>query len=175
MTNRKIFILTTLLFGIFLFGFGQTAQAQTGKMMKIKLFFPKDDANGEIQLVEVERSVAKTSRIADTAIRELLKGVGENEKKMGLMSTYEVKDIVNGRDECTNDKIKPLAAYFIGVKIKKGIAIVNFRSEGECYLQTAITAADFVMKPIEATLKQFPSIKGIDYAINGKIITEWDA
>lgn len=175
MKNRKIYALTALVFSIFLIGAAITAQAQTAKTMKIKLFFPKDDTNGEIELVAVERNVKKSSAVADAALRELLKGVNEDEKKLGLMSTYEVKDIVNGREECVSDKTKPLAAYFIGIKIKKGIAIVNFRPEAECYLQTAITAADYVMKPIETTLKQFPSIKGVDYAINGEVITEWDA
>lgn len=176
MQNRKFYTLTAILLGILFIGFAQTAQAQkTANTMKIKLFFPKDDTNGEIEFVAVEREVKKTSAVADIAIRELLKGVNEAEKKLNLISTYEVKDIVNGREECASDKTKPLAAYFIGVKIKKGIAIVNFRSGGACYLDTAITAADYVMKPIEATLKQFPSIKGVNYAINGKVITEWDA
>lgn len=152
-----------------------SAGAKDRKHNEDKTFFPKDDTNGEIEFVAVEREVKKTSAVADIAIRELLKGVNEAEKKLNLISTYEVKDIVNGREECASDKTKPLAAYFIGVKIKKGIAIVNFRSGGACYLDTAITAADYVMKPIEATLKQFPSIKGINYAINGKVITEWDA
>lgn len=175
MNNRKFYTLTAILFGIFLLGFGQTAQAQTAKTMKISLFFPKDNAEGIVELVKVERTVKKTSAVADITIRELLKGVNADEKKLGLMSTYEVKDVVTGREECTDGKLKPLSAYFIGIKIKKGTAIVNFRPEAGCYLDTAITAADFVMKPIEATLKQFPSIKGVDYAINGKVITEWDA
>lgn len=175
MKNRKFYTLTAILFSIFLFGFGQTAQAQTAKTMEISLFFPKDNSEGVVELVKVERTVTKSSRIADTAIRELLKGVNNVEKKKGLMSTYEVKDIVTGREECTDGKMKPLAAYFIGIRIKKGIAIVNFRPEAGCYLDTAITAADFVMKPIEETLKQFPSIKRVEYAINGKVITDWDA
>lgn len=175
MKNRKTYLLAAFLLSFFAFVGGQSAFAQTGATMKIKLFFPKDNTNGEVELVAVERSIAKTARVAEAALRELLKGVGESEKKMGLMSTYEAKDIVTGRDECQSDKMKPLGAYLIGVTIKKGTAIVNFRSEGECYLQTAITAGDFVMKPIEATLKQFPTIKRVDYALNGKVITDWDA
>jgi hypothetical protein len=31
------------------------------------------------------------------------------------------------------------------------------------------------MDPIDATLKQFKSIKEVQYAINGEVITEWDA
>jgi len=175
MKNQKTYLLAAVLVSFLAIVGGQSAFAQNGATMKIKLFFPKDDTNGEVELVAVERSIPKTARVADAAVRELLKGVGESEKKMGLTSTYEVKDIVTGREECTGSKMKPLGAYLIGVTIKKGTAIVNFRSGGACYLDTAITAADFVMKPIEATLKQFPTIKGVDYAINGKVITEWDA
>jgi spore germination protein GerM len=143
--------------------------------MKVKVYFAKDDPNADIQLVAVERDVKKTKSVADAALRELLKGVGEKEKSMGLISTYEPKDIVTGRDECQTDKMKGLGAYLIGVTIRKGVAIVNFKPEAECYLQTAITAGEYVTKPIEATLKQFKSIKKVEYAINGKVITDWDA
>ncbi|HVE55788.1 MAG TPA: GerMN domain-containing protein [Pyrinomonadaceae bacterium] len=173
--KRNYLLLAALLCGVFLAGISPAAQAQTGGTMKIKIFLPKDDTNGEIELVAVERTVKKTSRIADAALRELLKGASDDDRKKGLTDSYSVKSIITGRDECQGDKMKPLGAYLIGVTIKKGVAIVNFRPEAECYLQSAITAMDYVMKPIEATLKQFPSIKGVDYALNGKIITEWDA
>ncbi|HQU86679.1 MAG TPA: hypothetical protein PKY59_26340, partial [Pyrinomonadaceae bacterium] len=88
MKNRKFYTLTAILLSILFIGFAQTAQAQkTASTMKIKLFFPKDDTNGEIELVKVERTVKKTSAVADATLRELLKGVNEDEKKLNLIST----------------------------------------------------------------------------------------
>jgi spore germination protein GerM len=143
--------------------------------MKIKLYFPKDDPDANIELVAIERTIKRTNRVADAAVRELLKGVNDDERKLGLTSVYAVKDIITGREECSSEKMKPLAAYFLGVSVKRGTAIVNFRAEAECYLQSAITMMNFVMEPIDATLKQFPSIKEVQYALDGKVITEWDA
>ena len=171
---KNYLLLAALLFGIFLAGICP-ASAQTGETLKIKIYLPKDDPNAELELVAVERTVKRTSRVADAAVRELLKGAAESERKMGLTSFYEVRNLITGRDECARQKMKPLAAYFIGVTMKKGTAIVNFRPEAECYLQSTITMMTFVMNPIDATLKQFKSIKTVEYAINGKVITEWDA
>ena len=171
---KNCLLFAALVFVIFLAGICP-ASAQTGATMKIKIYLPKDDPNAEIELVAIERTVKRTSRTADAAVRELLKGAGESERKMGLTSVYEVKDLITGRDECAPHKMKPLAAYFIGVTIKRGTAIVNFRPEAECYLQSTITMMSFVMNPIDATLKQFKSVKNVEYALNGQVITEWDA
>jgi spore germination protein GerM len=174
---RKDYLLLAILFvSIFALGFGQPAQAQeTGGTMKIKLYFPKDDPEANLSLVAVERTVKRTRRVAETTVRELLKGVSESERKMGLTSAYAVENLVTGREECAREKMKPLAAYFLGVSIKRGTAIVNFRPEAECYLQSTVTMMSFVMEPIDATLKQFSSIKEVQYALDGKVITEWDA
>lgn len=173
--KRNYLLLAALLFGIFLAGISPAVQAQTGGTMKIKLYFPKDDPNADIELVAVERTIKKTNRVAVAALRELLKGTNEAERKKGLTSAYSVDSIVTGREECSREKMKPLGAYFLGVSIKKGVATVNFRAEAECYLQSAITAMNYVMNPIDATLKQFKSIKEVQYALDGKVITEWDA
>ena len=75
------------------------------------------------------------------------------------------------------EAIPSLSDYYIGLTIKKGIAIVNFRPGAEEYLHVSgpICMQNQVLMPIKKTLKQFPSIKDVDYAINGKIIEEWDA
>lgn len=173
--KQKQYLLIALLFGIFLSGMCPAVFAQANSTMKIKLYFPKDDPDADNELVAVERSIKKTSRVADAVVRELLKGVNEEERKKGLTSAYNTSDIVTGRGECANDKMKPLGTYLIGVSIKKGTAIVNFKPEAECYLQSAAFMMSRVMNPIDATLKQFKSIKKVEYALNGKIITDWDA
>jgi len=89
--KRNYLLLAALLCGVFLAGISPAAQAQTGGTMKIKIFLPKDDTNGEIELVAVERTVKKTSRIADAALRELLKGASDDDRKKGLTDSYSVK------------------------------------------------------------------------------------
>ena len=146
-----------------------------GGKTDIKLYFPKEDPDADNELVAVTRSVKKTKSVADAALRELFKGVTEVERKQGLTSAYTVDAVVTGRTECARNLLKPLGEYFIGVSIKKGVATVNFRPEAECYLQSAAFMMSRVMNPIEATLKQFKSIKEVRYALDGKVITEWDA
>ncbi len=172
--NINQIISFALLLSILLVTFEQSA-AQTGGTMKIKLYFPKDDPNAELKLVAVERNIKTTKSVADAALRELFKGETEAERKQGLTSVYKVKSIIMGREECSHDKMKPLGEYFLGVSIRKGVATVNFRPEAECYLQTTITMQTFTLNPIEATLKQFKTVKDVQYALNGKVITEWDA
>ena len=168
-------LLLALLCGIFFAGFCPPAQAQTGGTMKIKLYFPKADPNAGDELVAVERWIKKTTRPADAAVRELLKGATADDRRKGLSSAYAVEDIVTGREECRSEKMKPLAAYLIGVTIRRGVATVNFRPAAECYLQSAASQMSRVMDPIDATLKQFKTIKEVRYALNGKVITAWDA
>lgn len=168
-------ILSAILIVFFISTFSFDISAQTNKTIKIKVFFPTEEYESDDKLHAVERTITKTTRVADSAVRELLKGVNEEEKKRGLISVYEVSDIVTGRDECQSNKMKPLGAYFIGVSVKKGTATVNFKPEAECYLQSAISMMNRVMNPIEKTLLQFKTIKRVQYALNGKVITEWDA
>lgn len=170
---KNLFLI--LLLGIFLIGNYSVVSAQTGGTIQVKVFFPTENYEADDKLIEVARTVKKTTRVADVALRELLKGVTEEEKKRGLISAYAVSDIVTGRGECQDDKMKPLGAYLIGITIKKGVATVNFRPEAECYLQSAISQMNRVMDPIEKTLLQFKTIKKVQYALNGKVITEWDA
>jgi hypothetical protein len=169
-------LLFGLLIGIFIAAFCPAAHAQkSGDLMTIKVYFPREDPNADNELVAVERAVKKTPRAADAAIKELLKGVKPEDRKKGLTSAYAVEDIVTGRGECLRARMKPLAAYFIGVAVRRGVATVNFRPEAECYLQSAAFQMSRVMNPIDATLKQFKSIREVRYALNGKVIAEWDA
>ena len=157
--------------------FGQTAAAQktSGGAMRIRLYFPRADPDKDNELVAVERTVKRTKRTADAALRELFKGVTETDRKNGLDSAFSVASIVTGRAECAREKMKPLGAYYRGVAIEKGVATVNFTPEAECYLQSAIYMMSRVMNPIEATLKQFSTIKEVRFALDGRVITEWDA
>lgn len=138
------------------------AKTVTAPDLEIKLFFTNsklpngnDCDTGEF----VARKIPRTTQVADAALRQLFAGPSADEKAKGM------------------EAIPSLGDYYIGVTIKKGIAIVNFRPGAEEYLHVSgpICMQDHVLMPIKKTLKQFTSIKDVDYAINGKIIEEWDA
>ncbi len=130
--------------------------------IEIKLFFTnpnlpgfKDDCGaGEF----VKRKVPATTRIADAALKSLFAGPTAAEKAKGMQDTGLPGD------------------YYLGVTIKKGVAIVNFRHGAEAFLHvsgpTCYQAT--ILAPITQTLKQFSAIK-VEYAIDGRIIKDWDA
>jgi len=73
--------------------------------------------------------------------------------------------------------IASLGKYYRGVSIRRGVAIVNFRPGAEEHLRVngPLCMQDQVLAQIINTLKQFSTIKSVEYAINGKVIREWDA
>jgi hypothetical protein len=107
----------------------------------------------------VTRDAPATKRPAHTALKLLFAGPTAEEKAKGMESLTALGD------------------YYIGVSVVKGVAIVNFRrgAEKHLYVNGAACQQEQALTPIEKTLTQFPTIKRVKYAINGKIITEWDA
>jgi len=130
--------------------------------MEIKVFFsnPKlpafdnDCGAGEF----VTRKIPSTPAVADAALKQLFAGPTEAEKSKGM------------------EGIASLGKYYRGVSIRKGVAIVNFRPGAEEHLRVngPLCMQDQVLAQIINTLKQFATIKSVEYAINGKIIKEWD-
>ena len=107
----------------------------------------------------VVRKVAPTKRTADAALRLLFAGPNVSEQAKGM------------------EGLGPLGEYYRGVSIKDGVAVVNFRPGAEKYLHVLGPACgqERVLTPIVKTLKRLSTIKSVDFAINGKIIEEWDA
>lgn len=178
MNKLKLQLLTALLLSIcclFILPAASIAQKSV-KNVPIKLYFwPKDDDTFEMSaLVEVTRQVKPTSRMADTAMRELLKGVTAEEINKGLYSAYAPSNLIQGGD-CAEPTMKPLLDYYIGISIKKRVATINFREPAMCYLNSTISMQQVVKAPMEKTLLQFKTIKDLRIAINGKVVTEWDA
>lgn len=166
---------TLLVFGFLFISASETIAQPKTKTTPIKLYFwPKDDDTFEMSaLVEVTRHIKPTSKIADAAMRELLKGVNAEEKAKGLSSSYGPESVVQGG--CDKLTTKPLLNYLIGVTIRKRVAIVNFREPAMCYLNSTAAMQSVVKGPMEKTLLQFKTIKDWKIAINGKIVDEWDA
>ncbi len=107
----------------------------------------------------VKRKVKPTKKLADAALRLLFAGPDVSEQAKGM------------------EGLGPLGVYYRGVSIKDGVAVVNFRPGAEKYLHVLGPACgqERVLTPIVKTLKRMSTIKSVDFAINGKIIEEWDA
>jgi sporulation and spore germination protein len=107
----------------------------------------------------VVRKVAPTKRTAAAALRLLFAGPTVAEQAKGM------------------EGLGPLGEYYRGVSIKDGVAVVNFRPGAEKYLHVSgpVCGQEQVLTPIVKTLKRLGTITSVDFAINGKIIEEWDA
>ena len=158
--NRSFLLLLTL----FIAGMSVPARHVVAKDgLELKIFFTNpnlpDYANdcgaGEF----VKRKVPSTKQVANAALKLVFAGPSAEEKAKGMQS------------------VAPLGDYYLGVKIKNGVATVNFRRGAEKYLFVSgpICMQDTALAPISVTLKQFASVKSVDYAIEGKIIEDWDA
>ena len=137
------------------------AGALSSTDLEIKVFFtnPKIPNGNECDTGEfVIRKIPRTTQVADAAVRQLFVGPSANEKAKGM------------------EAIPSLSDYYIGIAIRKETAVVNFRPGAEKYLHVdgPLCMQDSVLTPILKTLRQFPAINNVDYAINGKIIEDWD-
>jgi spore germination protein GerM len=112
---------------------------------------------------KVTRTIAKTQSVADAALKELFKGPTASEKNRGL------EDLFHMENESA------LSSSYIGVTVNNGVAVVNFKEAGLRYLSSPACMQASIKSSIENTLKQFSTIKKVEYAINGEIYTEWDA
>ncbi len=94
----------------------------------------------------LKRNVPKTAAIADASLKAIFE-----EDSNGLLPLYN------------------------SVVIKNKVAIVDFDSGALQYLNGPACMQGSVKGPIEATLLQYPTIEKVEYSIDGKIWTEWDA
>jgi hypothetical protein len=71
---------------------------------------------------------------------------------------------------------RPLAAYFRGAHLKGTTLTVAFSGDAMRYLNSTTAIQQVVKGSIETTLKKhFPSVTTIEYEIDGKTVTGWDA
>ena len=70
----------------------------------------------------------------------------------------------------------PLASYFRGARLTEDTIILAFSAEAMLYLDSTVAIQQVVKGSIEGTVRlHFPAIKDIQYEIDGKIVSEWDA
>ena len=148
MKTITILIISFLIFS--LPAFGQT--------MPVKIYLGNEKWNPNMddcgKVYPVTRTISKTKAVATAALEELFKGVKPEEEAKGYTSfpTAESSGILKS------------------VKIKNNAAYFNFKSIIKEQFSRASTACgnQFVTSQIEMTLKQFPGVKKVFYAIEGR-------
>ena len=143
-------ILLMLVFCSLTFGQGK-------EKMMIKVYFLAstniENLDDCAKVRAVTRTIPKTKLVAKAALEELFKGPTKEEEKMGLSSVFS---------EYTK-------SILLSVKIKNGAAYVNLDGSVIEKLGNATTSCGGAGydAAVEKTLKQFPTIKKIFFAING--------
>lgn len=65
---------------------------------------------------------------------------------------------------------------YINVTITQGVATASFKAGAHAYLdQAAAGVSDEYVKSIQKTLMQFPTVTKVQFMIDGKVVTDWDA
>jgi spore germination protein GerM len=141
-----------LLFVFTIVSFGQKSDTMT-----IKLYYLNEKTNPNLEdcrkVEPVSRTIPKTKATANAALEELLKGVTPEESKNGFVSftPEETKGILKS------------------IKIKNKTAYINFNKNVYDQMGSATTSCGGgFFSSIEQTLYQFPTIKKVFYAIEGK-------
>ena len=130
--------------------------AQTKDTMTIKVFFHNEKFNPNQQdctkVFPTARTIPKTRSVARAALDELFKGTTEDERKREF-SSFPADD--------TRDII-------LGLNIKGGVAYLNFKKTIFEKLGNSTTSCGGgFYSSIEATLKQFSTVKKVVYAVEG--------
>ncbi|HEX8748028.1 MAG TPA: GerMN domain-containing protein [Pyrinomonadaceae bacterium] len=133
------------------------ATAQT-KTTTIKVYYANEKRNPNADpcglVFPVNRVIPKTSGVARAALEQLFEGPTEREKAQGYYSWFSPK---------TKSVLKSIV-------IKNKRAYVNFKPDAFSILPGGISTScgsSQFLSEMEKTLRQFPSIKKIFYAIDG--------
>jgi len=137
--------------------FVPSAYAQSPQTTSFKLYFPNSKlSNGDcgVKVFPVARKIPKTVAVARVALEELFAGPTEEEKAKGFYSDFSPET----------------KSFFLSVNIKQGAAYVNLNDPTLTPVTgnftTSCGGSNFFGQ-VENTLKQFPSIKKVFFAIKG--------
>jgi spore germination protein GerM len=152
----KLIFFTLLLSALPVFG-------QVQSTMTVKVFFHNEKFNPNqddcTKVYPATRTIPKTKAAARAALDELFKGTTEEERKNEFFS-FPPED--------TADIVKSL-------KVKGGVAYLNFKKVVfEKLGNTTSSCGGGFYSSIEATLKQFPTIKTVVYAVEGSTADFYD-
>ena len=134
------------------------------KTVTVKVFYNNSNLNPNSidcsQVYPLERIVPESANISEVTLQELVKGPTNEEKSQGYISWFSDK---------TRDIIK-------NVKTENGIAYVNLSDIRELIPNASAScgSTEFIAE-IENSLKQFPNIKKVIFAIDKKpaLFYEW--
>lgn len=131
----------------------RTSSSGTPDTMEVKVFFSAGDGTDCSEVRAVTRTVPQTQSVATAALRELFKGPTQEEKKTGMSSFFseDTKDILDR------------------VNVKDGAAYVNLDGSVIQKLGNATSScgSQAFTASVEETLKQFPTVKKVFFAIEG--------
>ncbi len=94
----------------------------------------------------VERTIAPTPRVASAAL-----------------------------DILFTENLPKIRSAFNSITIANGVATLDFKPAALEYLNGPACEQASYKTPIEQTLKEFSTVKSVQYSIDGKLHTEWDA
>jgi spore germination protein GerM len=133
------------------------AKAQT-KTITIKVYYANEKRNPNAEpcglVFPVYRRIPRTDAVARAALEQLFAGPTEKEKAEGYYSWFSPK---------TKSVLKSIV-------IKNKMAYVNFKPDAFAILPGGVSTScgsDQFLSEMEKTLRQFPSIKKIFYAVDG--------
>lgn len=133
------------------------AYSQSQQSMPIKLYFPNnklDKGDCLAKVYPVERTIPKTLGVARATLEQLFAGPTEAEKAKGFYSDFSSET----------------KSFFLSVNIKGGSSYVNLNDPTLTPVTgnftTSCGGSNFFGQ-VENTLKQFPSIKKVFFAIKG--------
>lgn len=127
--------------------------------MTIKVYYGNEKRNPNAdpcgRVFPVNRVIPKTSGVARAALEQLFAGPTEKEKSEGYYSWFKPET----------------KAILKSVVVKNKTAYVNFKADAFSILSGSVSTScgsDQFLSEMEKTLRQFPSIKKVFYAIDGK-------
>ncbi len=130
-----------------------------------------DNAEYEASLAVVRR-IPHAPAVADAALKALFAGPTAKEYAAGARTSADLTSLGASYNGVT---IHAAYADPYGGGMLEDVAIVDFR-EGAFEVLNGAAGRQFMAKAaIEATLKQFPTIKNVFYSKDGEVWTMWDA
>lgn len=141
---------------ILMFSVSVFAQQKTTRTMTVKLYFLNEKIDPNLEdcrkVRAVTRVIPRTAAVAKAALEELFKGATAAEKAKGFVSFSP----------------EETRAILKSVKVKNRAAYINFNKVVYEQLGSATTSCGGgFFSGIEKTLRQFPTIKKVFYAIEG--------
>ncbi len=147
-----------------------TEKPEDPKVMNVQLFFPNRSEPPMAFQKFATRALPKSEDVENAALKALLGGPLPEEARDEFMNIFSTPAGI-----APSTTIKPLGEYYKGVKVEGDVATVDFSKEAMAYLDAVPGSSSMVKWSIEKTLFQFGTIKKVQYSIDGKVVTEWDA